>query len=60
MNWTPSILPDAWIVEGAEKGTKLFSRYGIDVQGDQLVRLPFEFAGAYASVKVRIVSMVLI
>jgi len=40
------------MVEGAEKGAKLIRRYGVNVSGEQFVALAFEFAAAYASVKV--------
>jgi len=46
------MLPGEWIVEGTEKGAKLIQRYGIQVTGDQFVRLALEFAAAYATVKV--------
>lgn len=45
------MLPGEWLVEGVEKGAKLIRHYGIRVSGDQFVRLAFEFAAAYASVK---------
>jgi Hypothetical protein FLILHELTA len=50
--WTPSVLPEEWLVQGAEKGEKLIRHYGLEVKGDQFVRLAFEFAAAYATVKV--------
>ena len=50
--WTPEILPEEWIAQGAKKGERLIHRYGINVHGEQLVRLAFEFAAAYATVKV--------
>jgi len=46
------MLPGEWLVQGAEKGAKLIRRYGIEATGDQFVRLAFEFAAAYATVKV--------
>lgn len=46
------MLPGEWMVQGVEKGTKLIRHYGINVHGEQFVRLAFEFAAAYASVKV--------
>ena len=54
MQWTPELLPYEWISEGTEKGAKLIRRYGINVHGDQFVRLAVEFAAAYATVKVLI------
>ena len=50
--WTPPVLPGEWLVQGTEKGAKLIRHYGIQVKGDQFVRLAFEFAAAYATVKV--------
>ena len=52
--WTPQIFPGEWLVEGVEKGAKIIRHYGINVKGEQFVRLAFEFAAAYASVKVNI------
>ena len=40
------------MVQGVGKGAKLIQHYGINVHGEQFVRLAFEFAAAYASVKV--------
>src|SRR5271169_1497624 len=40
------------MTQGVEKGARLIRRYGINVHGEQFVRLAFEFAAAYASVKV--------
>ena len=40
------------MVQGVEKGAKLIRHYGINVSGEQFVALAFEFAAAYASVKV--------
>ena len=39
-------------MQGVEKGAKLIRHYGVNVKGDEFVKLAFEFAGAYASVKV--------
>ena len=46
------MLPGEWMIQGVEKGAKLIRHYGINVHGDQFVRLAFEFAAAYARVKV--------
>ena len=46
------MLPGEWLAQGAEKGAKLIRHYGLQVTGDQFVRLAFEFAAAYATVKV--------
>jgi hypothetical protein len=50
--WTPPVLPGEWLVQGVEKGAKLIRHYGLNIKGDEFVRLAFEFAAAYASVKV--------
>ena len=39
-------------MQGVEKGAKLIRHYGINVKGDEFVRLAFEFAASYATVKV--------
>jgi Hypothetical protein FLILHELTA len=52
VQWTPSVLPAEFLHQGVEKGTKLIRYYGLEVDGDQFVRLAFDFAAAYASVKV--------
>ena len=59
MEWTPPVLPSEWVVQGTEKGAKLIRRYGLEVTGDQFVKLAFEFAAAYASVKVRQIFVIL-
>ena len=46
------MLPGEWLAQGTEKGAKLIRHYGLQVTGDQFVRLAFEFAAAYATVKV--------
>ena len=46
------MLPGEWLAQGAEKGAKLIRHYGLQVTGDQFVRLALEFAAAYATVKV--------
>jgi len=50
--WTPSVLPADWLLQGVEKGTKVIKHYGIHVTGEGLVRLALDFAAAYATVKV--------
>ena len=50
--WTPPGLPGEWVTQGTEKAAKLIRHYGLNVQGAQYVRLGFEFATAYAAVKV--------
>jgi hypothetical protein len=44
------------VVQGVEKGAKLIRHYGLNVKGDNFVRLAFEFAAAYATVKVSILQ----
>lgn len=39
-------------MQGVEKGAKLIRHYGLNVKGDEFVRLAFEFAASYATVKV--------
>jgi hypothetical protein len=51
-HWTPPILPGEWLLQGVEKGAKVIRHYGVDVKGEQFVRMAFEFAAAWASVKV--------
>jgi hypothetical protein len=53
------VLPGEWLVQGAEKGAKLIRHYGVNVHGEQFVRLAFEFAAAYASVKVTLLLRIL-
>ena len=52
--WTPPLLPGEWVVQGVEKGAKLIRHYGLNVKGDNFLRLAFKFAAAYATVKVSI------
>src|SRR5437667_4838526 len=51
-HWTPPVLPEEWLGQGFEKGTKVIQHYRIQVTGEQFGRLAFEFAAAYATVKV--------
>lgn len=46
------MLPGEWLAQGVEKGAKLIRHYGLEIEGDQFVKLAFEFAAAYATVKV--------
>jgi hypothetical protein len=46
------VLPVDWLLQGVEKGTRVIKHYGIDVTGEELVRLALDFAAAYATVKV--------
>lgn len=50
--WMPEILPYEWIAQGTEKGARLIRKLGINVHGEQFVRLAVEIAAAYATVKV--------